>query len=97
MRRAGRWRRRTADLREHRDVRRSAETVDAQRMSTSSCGDGKEPDITERVDDVATNEVNEDWAYVEEQQVVEQTTEESQDWCMHKMHDGRQVGCRKDP
>ena len=59
--------------------------------------DGKEPDITERVDDVATNEVNEDWAYVEEQQVVEQTLEESQDWCMHKMHDGRQVGCRKDP
>ena len=24
--------------REHRDVRRGAETVDAQRMSTSSCG-----------------------------------------------------------
>ena len=58
---------------------------------------GKEPDNTERVDDVATNEVNEDRAYVEEQQVVEQTIEESKDWCMHKMHDGRQVGCWKDP
>ena len=55
--------------------------------------DGTEPDSTERVDDVATNE---EWAYVEEQQVVEQATEESQDWCVHKMHDGRQMGCRRD-
>ena len=38
--------------------------------------DGAEPDSTERVDDVATNE---EWAYVEEQQVAEQATEESQD------------------
>ena len=37
-----------------------------------------EHDSTERVDDVAGYEANEEWAYVEEQQVVEQTTEESQ-------------------
>ena len=59
--------------------------------------DGEEPDSTERDEDVATNETNEELANVEEQQVVEQATEESQDWCMHEMHDGRQVGCPKDP
>ena len=59
--------------------------------------DGKEPDSTERADDVATNEVNEEWAYVEEQQVTEQATEESQSRCVHKMHDSRQVGGQKDP
>ena len=55
---------------------------------------GKESDSTERVDDVATNEANEEWAYVEEQQVVEQATEESQNWCTREMHDGRKVGCQ---
>ena len=54
--------------------------------------DGMEPDSTERDDDVA---INEEWAYVEEQQVVEQATEESQNWCTPEMHDGRQVRCRK--
>ena len=40
--------------------------------------DGKEPDSTERDDDdVATNEADEEWTYVEEQ-VVEQATEEMQ-------------------
>ena len=67
-------------VREHRDVRRGAETVDPQRMSTSGCGYHR----TGR---------NEEWAYVEEQHVVEQATEESQDWCLHKM----QVSCQKDP
>ena len=58
--------------------------------------DTMEPDSTERVHNVVTNEANEEWAYVEEHQVVEQAIEESKDWCMHKLHDGRQVGCRKD-
>ena len=40
--------------------------------------DGKEPDKTECDHDVATNEAKEEWAYVEEQQVVEQAPEESQ-------------------
>ena len=56
---------------------------------------GKEQESKERGDDVATNEANEEWAYVK--QVVEQATEESQNWCTHEMHDGRQVGCPKDP
>ena len=56
-----------------------------------------EPDSTERDDDVATNETNEEWAYVEEQQIVEQATEEFSELVHHEMHDGRQVGCRKDP
>ena len=43
--------------------------------------DGMEPDSTERVDDVATNEANEEWAFVKEKQVVEQATEESPIWC----------------
>ena len=55
-----------------------------------------EPDKTERDDDVATNEANEEWAYVEDQQVVEQAIDESQTWCTHEMHDGRLVGCWKD-
>ena len=38
--------------------------------------DGKEPDSTKRDDDVATNEVNEEWVYVEEHEVVERATEE---------------------
>ena len=50
-------------------------------------------DSAER-DDVATNE---EWVYVEEQQVGEQATEESQNWWVHKMPRGRQVGCWKDP
>ena len=47
---------------------------------------GMEPDRRKRGDDMATNEANEEWASVEEQQVVEQATDESQDWCMHKMY-----------
>ena len=59
--------------------------------------DGKEPDSTKRDDDVAINETNQEWTYVEEQQVVEQTTEESQNWRTQELHDSRQVGCQKDP
>ena len=84
------------ELREHRDVRRGTQStrIDAQRMPRSRLripSDGMEPDSTGG-DDVATNEANEEWVYEEEEQVVEQATAESQYWCMHKMHDGRQGG-----
>ena len=91
MRRVGRWRR-TADPREHRDVRRGAERVDAQRMSTNG-GEyhrtGRNPTV-QSVLKITTEE----WDYAEEQQVVKQATEESQNWCIHEMHACRHVGCR---
>ena len=73
-------------------------TVDAQNVDKWlwTPSDVMELDSTERVDDVKTNEANEEWASVEEQQVVKQSTEESQNWNMHKIHDGHQFGCRKD-
>ena len=85
----------TADLREHRDVRRGAQRMNVYKHLWIP-SDGTEPDRTERGDDVATDEANEEWAYVEEQQVLEQAKEESQNWCVHWMHDGRQVGCRQE-
>ena len=62
-----------------RDVRRGAETVNVRRMSTSGCGyHGRDGTNSTERDDVATNE---QWASVEEPQVVEQTTVESKNWC----------------
>ena len=53
----------TSNLREHRNVRQGADTVDAQDVDKRLWipSDGMEPDSTERDDDdVVTNEANEE-------------------------------------
>ena len=59
---------RTADLRLHRDVRRGA---DAQELMRRGCLQM----VVDTIGPDGTNEANEEWAFAEEPQVVEQATE----------------------
>ena len=73
---------------------------EVRRMSTSGCGyhrTGWNPSA-QRVDDVATDETNEKSVpTLRNIMLLSKKTEEPQSWYTQEMHDGRQVGCRKEP